>query len=495
MPKILHKRTSTKAMRQTLRDWKWTHNHEMSRDLISYDAIHIFRSWLESELLKHNLAPVLKNREDSERSNYTAHLADFYSLIGEIFAAFEPTTSVDNGPEMIALWSNAETRAIGIAKRVKGKPGKMIKKMFPDIPDNILEKIVDSYRKKFSTADLKIKCGSSADDFRHAYSHDRAEMQNPCTTSARKSLAMSCMRHDFDALPNHPAEAYASGDFHIYWVEDESGKIAGRSVVCVAKGRTPVDVPRFGPIYGVSEPAIDLIESAMRKLGALSADDNAWDNARLDSIEYRGGYVAPYIDIVPRRLTDCGRYLRISCNGEIDASDYSGLLNASDCQRYECGEYNDEDDCYSDDDGNFYCDCCYSELFTFCEKCQNTVSLNDTRTVYRMGRNERVFGTCWCNNCADDNAVRCDNTDEWWVIDDTYSTADGETISVIEYRENYFTSDWSDEIYQRDDSAELDTGETVACCEVESDDAWQLMPNGTWSKVQGEMKLEMESEE
>lgn len=497
MPKIRQMRASIAVMRDTLRDWKWSRNHTMPLDTVGYYAIMEFRDWLESEMRKHGLSPLYGTHGKLDGEVYVAFLGSFYSTIGEIFAAFEPTVSIDNGADMIALWSNAETRAIGITKRVKGKPGKMIKKMFPDIPDAILEKIVDSYRKKFSGAGLKLKSGESADDFKHAYSHDRADMQNPRTTCERKSLACSCMRHAFDHLPHHPAEAYASGDFRMCWVEDKSGRIAARAVVMIKRGGKEIDQPKFGPIYGVSEPAMDLIAHAMSKIGAEFADDGDWKNARLESIEYQGGYIAPYLDISPRNLQDDGQYLRITRNGEIDASDYSGLLNSSGDECCDCGHhYDSESEGYRDDNGNTYCDECYYNRFTYCENCESTVEQSDTSTVHSLDRHGYVNQECWCDDCRDRSAIHCADIDEYWQADHTYRAADGGYISAQQYNNgDYFMSDWDGEIYPDSDRAETDTGESVARHEIGGDHDWQLMPDGKWSKLQKEMNLEMESAE
>lgn len=497
MPKIRQMRASIAVMRDTLRDWKWSRNHTMPRDTVDYHAIMQFRDWLESEMRNHHLSPLRSDHGESECEVYTAFLGSFYSTIGEIFAAFEPTVSIDNGADMIALWSNAETRAIGIAKRVKGKPGKMIRKMFPDIPDAILEKIVDSYRKKFSGAGLKLKSGESADDFKHAYSHIRADMQNPSTSADRKSLANSCMRHDFDNLPNHPSEAYASGDFRILWVEDSAGRIAARCVVSIAKGGVAKDIPKSGPVYGNSEASMDMIESALAKIGAKSANDGDWNGSRLDAINYRGGYIAPYLDVSPKFLEDCGSYLRITRNGGIDASDYSGLLPGGNrCQCYECGENIDEDESYSDDNGNSYCDECYGNLFSHCEHCDSTVEQCDTSTVYSLNRYGRAVEMCWCDDCCDRSAIHCVGVGQYWQEDHTYRAADGGYISALQYNNgDYFMSGWDGEIYPDSDRVEIDTGESVARHEIEGDHDWQLMPDGKWSKLQEEMNLEMESAE
>ena len=123
-----------------------------------------------------------------------------------------------------------------------------------------------------------------------------------CIRDRRKSSASSCMRYDFDHLPVHPVTAYASGDFQMLWTEDSDGKIASRCVVRVM----PDGQYRGGPIYGVSEQAIDMLEHHIKSTpnGEYGADD-AWVGARLlrqPTQDDPDAFYAPYLDPEPRRF-------------------------------------------------------------------------------------------------------------------------------------------------------------------------------------------------
>ena len=124
------------------------------------------------------------------------------------------------------------------------------------------------------------------------------------------------MRYDFDNLPAHPATAYASGDFEIVYTTDQDGYIASRCVVYLNEDG---DQKQAGPIYGVSEQALDIISN---HLTAQNTNlDGLWDGAKLKRIPYgSSGFIAPYLDPEPRRLADDGDHLVVCHRGEIDLS-------------------------------------------------------------------------------------------------------------------------------------------------------------------------------
>ena len=116
---------------------------------------------------------------------------------------------------------------------------------------------VYSFLQKFANRDLTLSVSRDREAFKLAYSGDQAPMENIDTTWTRKSSASSCMRYDFEHLKCHPAEVYGSGDFEIITVFDSDKRIAARCVVYVAHDS---GIPQAGPIYGVSEQALDMVE-------------------------------------------------------------------------------------------------------------------------------------------------------------------------------------------------------------------------------------------
>jgi len=216
-------------------------------------------------------------------------------------------------------------------REVAMKPARAFAIMFPELDHKQIIQLTDQYLERFAKRELFIREGSDAKDFVKAYSGEQAPTDNINTTYQRKSSASSCMRYSFDQLPVHPVTAYASGDFNMLWTEDKDGKIASRCVVRVMED----GAYRGGPIYGVSEQAIDILEHHINRTVGVCGSDGAWEDARLlrqpveDDDE---GFYAPYLDPEPRRLTDNGEYLVIQDGGEIDANSYQGILGGESCR-------------------------------------------------------------------------------------------------------------------------------------------------------------------
>ena len=211
---------------------------------------------------------------------------------------FQPYMS-ELKPGNIALFQSREK--MDSNKETSMNPGRALKLMFPELPDDDVSFLVDKIRGTLVTSDYKLAVGSERKDFKHAYTHDQEDYQNPGTTHYRKSLANSCLRYDFDHLECHPAEAYASGDFRIIWVENEHGEIGAR---CVAY-QNPEGVLNSGPVYGCTDPAIDIIENYLIDNKANTKSDASWVGARLLRIPHANSerFVGPYLDLSPQSLS------------------------------------------------------------------------------------------------------------------------------------------------------------------------------------------------
>jgi len=400
-----------------------------------------------------------------------------------ILKAFQPAPSIEK-PYMLAIWPSREAYDTGDAKRLRGKPGKMFKRMFPNSTPQDIEKFANWYSEKFASVEYTLHVAKDADSFELAYSGEQAEYKNPSTTNARKSLASSCMRHDFSF--DHPSRAYASGDFEIVYLTDSSDRIAGRCVVCISDGIVA------GPVYGVSESAIDQIESHLNARSATMFDcGGSWEGATLVRSEHEGGgYIAPYLDRSPQSLTDNGTCLTIDPVGEIDASTYSGILNGGQCcSGCDC-QIDDDEEYYSEHSDGPYCWGCYSERWTHCQECgceTDFDSMSSYQTLTRSSADE--FTVDCCDSCRDIDATQTDISGEYWHNDHVFETVDGHVISVRDYDDcGYFTSEWSGDIYPDDNMIETSKGEFVDKSELSDD--WQEI-DGIWHDMQ--LKLELES--
>lgn len=388
----------------------------------------------------------------------------------------------------ITLWASQEHRDTD--RLTAMKPTRAFGMLFPELEHKQLMQITDLYLREFAPREFTVHVSQEAADFKRAYAGNQSATENIDTTRTRKHSAHSCMRYEFEHLPCHPATAYASGDFSIVFVTDQNGDIAGRCVVCTSPD---FDKPQAGPIYGVSEQALDCIEERLESMGARYDDNASWLGARLKRIEMcDDGFVGPYLDLIPQRLSDTGEYLVVSHTGEIDASVYSGLLGGHYAECTECGRGIDEDDAYhSDTTSECYCESCYYEEHFFCEYAESDTHRSESiecRRINHFGRTETVL-VCEHHVLNYDDFVLCTD-DEWWHIDDVqYCEHDDVWVSPDSIDE-YFRSDWDGELYPNSMSCTTVDGEEVSKEEMENDSGvWQKNADGAWEQVQEEMKV------
>ena len=389
----------------------------------------------------------------------------------------------------ISIYQNIKD--LSIDRNVAMKAGRAFKAMYPELPPNVIEVLVDEFRSKFTKRNFTLVVSSEPDDFAKAYSHDQAEMQNPSTTQTRKSLANSCMRYEFDNLPMHPCANYGSGDFNIIYLKDSKGCIAAR---CVVYTKHTSGIPQAGPIYGVCEHSLDMIDEYLISINAVkNSRDATWLGAKLIRVEHEGGFVAPYLDLSPQQLTDNGEYLVVCQRGEINATDYGGLLNANDCQCAECGEGLSEDEnCYSEYNDNSYCECCYNELHFYCQYIQESYHNDQAVEVWAVTGNGRFNRETVSDDARDSFFVLCTDGEYWNTDDAIHCEFNDEHASPREMEDgDYFISDWDGEVYPMSQFCLLDNDESVSKQELDEDSGiWELNDNkNTWTNVQEEMKL------
>ena len=397
---------------------------------------------------------------------------------------FAPRRSKRFAPK-ITMYQSARDR-FERDREVAMKPARAFAIMFPELDHKQIIQLTDQYLERFAKRELFIREGSDAKDFVKAYSGEQAPTDNINTTYQRKSSASSCMRYSFDQLPVHPVTAYASGDFNMLWTEDKEGRIASRCVVRVMED----GAYRGGPIYGVSEQAIDILEHHINRTGGECGSYGAWEGARLlrqpveDGDE---GFYAPYLDPEPRRLTDDGEYLVIQEGGEIDANSYQGILGGEDCRCSNCNTGMHEDESYySEYCDQVLCNDCYHDEHFYCEYADGDYHVDQSYTVYvpcswKPGYTEERVSD-WAVEYGD-YFMFCDNDDEHWHIDLAYYCEDEDCY--ISQRGidagTYFISDWDGEVYAADQKATTDTGETISIEEAKDADLEYDETNNVWN--------------
>ena len=397
--------------------------------------------------------------------------------------AFGPRRSEKFHPK-ISVWQSLEHRDNDRVTAMK--PARAFSLMFPELDHKTIIQINDEYLQEFAPREFTIHVSKEADDFRRAYAGEQSPNENIDTTPYRKHLAHSCMRYDFDHLPIHPAEAYASGDFTIVYALDQNDLVAGRCVVYT--NNVP---PQAGPIYGVSEQAIDCIQERLESMGTDMTHNASWIGAKLKRVEYDGGFVGPYLDLTPQSLADMGDYLEVNRRGEIDASIYQGVLGGHHTQCCQCNENLSEDDYwYSEHTSEHYCESCYYDEHVYCDYWQETVHQDQTIVCWRVGYNGQHESVQVYEHIVHDGDtfIMCTD-DEYWHTDDVvYCEYEDTWISPDNIGE-YFTSDWDGELYPDDQYCLLDCGKVVSQYELDNDDStWIKGEGGMWSKEEEELE-------
>ena len=393
----------------------------------------------------------------------------------DCFVPIRSELSIDK----VAIYQNRDKRHQDLHTAMK--PGRAFSMMFPEMDHKELIQLVDRYLQTFAKRNLTLHTGKSAEDFKHAYAGTQSHTENIQTTFSRKSLACSCMRYDFDHLPIHPVEAYASGDFEIIWTEDQDKNISSRAVARVKDG-----VYHCGPVYGVSESSIDMIEHHVLSNGGHLLDNAVWVGARLVKHiydEHDQSYIAPYLDVAPQSLEDDGNSLVIIRGGSIPATDYQGILNGSYCSCHSCGDsISHEDDAfYSDYTGESYCESCFWDDHIYCDFSQDTYHTDQCDSAYveyRFGdyQSQLVSIDALGSGC---DFVQCSD-DNWWHIDLAhYCEFEGEHISERDM-DDYFVCEVSGELFPNSEVRQTAKGQVAEYTMKNSGDNWVQDSDGLW---------------
>jgi hypothetical protein len=432
-------------------------------------ADHRLHKWLEKQIL---------NLLGSE--NHTT------CKIRYRLTAFGPRRSEKFHPK-ISVWQSLENRDNDRATAMK--PARALALMFPELDHKTIIQLNDQYLQEFAPREFTIHVSKEAKDFQRAYAGSQSPNENIDTTPLRKHLAHSCMRYEFDNLPMHPAEAYASGDFTIVYALDQNDLVAGRCVVYTAEQQ-----PQAGPLYGVSEQALDCIQERLEAMGADTTGCASWKGAKLRRVEYDGGFIGPYLDLTPQSLDDMGDHLVVASRGEIDASQYNGVLGGHHTSCSQCNENLSEDEYwYSEHTGEHYCESCYYDEHVFCDYWQETVHQDQTIVCWRVGYGGQHESVQVYEGIVHDGDVFIMCTDgEYWHVDDVvYSEYEDNSISPDNI-DDYFTSDWDGELYPNDQVCNLTDGDVVSKYELDSHPGiWQKNDDDEWEEVQEELELDV----
>jgi hypothetical protein len=409
--------------------------------------------------------------------------SDFYRYESDLLWAFQPAPAIGDSSKMAIYENRAKYDA---ERRTIGKPARMIKRICPILTESQCNDFAVWWKETFEIDEVSYVITESAqkDDFVSAYNDAQSKTFDPSFDSilghSFKSLQASCMRHDFDDLPIHPAAAYASGDFKIVIAKDSDGNIAARCVVSVAQGGETRAKGFAGPVYTTSDTVSRLMAQYLESTGCIPKSN--WAGSHMVKIPHDMGVILPYIDGM-RDLTDCGDFLVFERHGDITANQTSGYVKTQGETCEQCGDSYDSENEGSFIDGHgCICGNCLENEFTYCEYSGEHVPNSETVTVYSYGRNRINSDTVSRYNAEHSgNFVLCSDGEFWSADDVVYvdsygeyfplksdeifvSTVDGEyyhTDDMVLHNDLAMTSDQKTAILEESANKETVTTETV----------------------------------
>ena len=366
---------------------------------------------------------ILEIEELPHDQHFESTLTNFFRDRGHTFSIgwtevlirlqlFQPVV-VDE--KTVSVYRNGDDYLRG--RRTEMKVGKSFRLMFPEEPDHIIENTVDEYRHVMTPREFTLHTGTDRRSFAKAFGSARCSYQNPRTTSKRKSIACSCMQQmsklDKSGSEVVYAEAYASGDFTVAWLETPEGLVGGR-VVYSSKNFS------YAPIYGACEAGMDMLQEHLNSLvdsdtNELFDDEMSWENHKLLIIQDRYGEpIVPYLDIDIEGSYSCGssgQYILLELGGEYELKSTDGSMTDSiSCEC--CGEGIHEDEVCTSPSGERICEHCFDSNYVYTESGD---VIDNEDAVYAFGKYGDNSYEAWHHI---DDAVWVEELDAYWLTDD-----------------------------------------------------------------------------
>lgn len=335
--------------------------------------------------------------------------------------------STEDGAK-IAYTQDAAKGAGDIQTRVK--PGRYLTQFYGDVFDApTIARMAAEFDNQFGE-NLTLSFAVTADEIEDVY-----------TSGPSSCMSHSACRYSSDV---HPVRVYAAGDLQLAYLERE-GKITARALVWPAN-------KVYSRVYGDEVRLCDLLETAGYERGSI-------EGARLERIEESGGFVMPYIDEADG-CQDCGGHLKIG-GGRINCGNTNGLSGSGTvCEA--CGDEVDEDDCRRNDGGEVFCDCCYLDRYSYCERGDEECLSEDMREVIctsRYGTRSRTT-QYWGPNAVDRYAFTCEGNGAIYDNEFKVELADGTVWSVDYFEEHGACCEGSGDNVALDDTVQLEDGTT-----------------------------------
>ena len=266
----------------------------------------------------------------------------------------------------------------GRERRVRGKPAKIIRKLF-SLTDEQVEEFFRLYNGYYNPIAFTLRHGCTAADFKFAYATDDDFVgetdiihANLDSGNSSKALSNSCMRYwginvgrYWQEEGMHPAEIFATKSeyMHIAYAVDANNKVASRSCY------SPTDNV-CSSIYGTSMKSVYIIDDFFKEQGYRpSLHGSSWPNFQVRRVEYSNDSNTlhmPYLDMDIRHFDEKGSLLVIGNDFRGGSSTLGKMEIFEGYECDSCGHSVDVDDVTYNDCGNGYCEDCYNAEYTRC---------------------------------------------------------------------------------------------------------------------------------
>lgn len=302
-------------------------------------------------------------------------------------------------------------------RRTKTTLGRYIRRQYPDvvIKEEFLEQFVAKVMADLMPVDSKFKM-ISGPYIKQAYQDEIG--------------GESCMTGD----DSNKVKIYAINPDVVSMLVYDDGEMTGRCLVWKTdQGHTVTD-----RIYPNSGRHIAEYEKYISEQGWHRRSDNrapscsqyivGLEHERLSvTLKVPDPPIWPYIDTFAyygsRDIDYDNNKITLKMNGDYSLHSTSG--EGPDCERVECsscGTGLDEEDALYSPGGDAYCESCFSENYTYCNRCGETVDSDDTHEVHVDYSSEE-----WCEYCTNNHAIHCERCSQY-VRNTCTTTVDGDAV-------------------------------------------------------------------
>jgi len=203
---------------------------------------------------------------------------------------------------------------------------------------------------------------------------------------------------------------YAANPTRFQMLIARNGNDSARAIVHILDNGQKI----LGRIYTTAQHLINTMDDYAKSNGWLNGNDlsnDQKDTAIMSGLNFDDGEI-PYMDTLTQGEIIHGLLTISYSGGEYDLRNQDGSLNGNSYVCENCSERVHEDDAYSDENGDIYCEYCFNENFIWCnyQHCNSCVPVNDT--VHIKDEDVKV-----CSVCASDHYYVCDCCGDHYTLD------------------------------------------------------------------------------